>query len=168
MKVASFEAIVRALNEVEVRFIVVGGIAVISHGYNRMTEDVDLVIQLVEEQVVKTFAALSTIGYLPRVPVLPEQFADATVRKSWIEEKGMKVLNFHSDLHRETPIDIFVTEPFSFETEYEHAQAHEVGPGLATRVLRMPTLISLKKEAGRPHDLVDIDELEKIHRLDGT
>jgi len=46
MKLASFEAIVHALNGAEVRFIVVGGIAVIAHGYGRTTRDVDLVIQL--------------------------------------------------------------------------------------------------------------------------
>ena len=35
MKVASFEAIVRALNDAKVPFIVVGGIAVNTHGYGR-------------------------------------------------------------------------------------------------------------------------------------
>ena len=42
---------------------------------------------------------------------------DPKQRQQWIEEKGMTVLNFHSDVHRETPVD-FVTAPFDFEEEY--------------------------------------------------
>ena len=44
MKVASVEAIVRTLDEHDVRFLIVGGIAVNAHGYGRTTFDLDLVI----------------------------------------------------------------------------------------------------------------------------
>jgi hypothetical protein len=37
MKAASFEAVVHVLNEAGVRYIVVGGLAVIAHGYGRST-----------------------------------------------------------------------------------------------------------------------------------
>lgn len=46
MRVASIEAIVRALNAADVPFAVVGGLAVVAHGYGRQTQDLDLVIQL--------------------------------------------------------------------------------------------------------------------------
>jgi hypothetical protein len=46
MKLSSFEAIVGALNEAGVRYLVVGGIAVNAHGYLRVTNDVDIVIRL--------------------------------------------------------------------------------------------------------------------------
>jgi len=58
MKVASFAAIVGALNGAEVRFIVVGGVAVNAHGYLRFTKNVDLVIQLSERDIVASFRAL--------------------------------------------------------------------------------------------------------------
>jgi len=57
MKVASFEAIVRALNDVEVRFVVVGGLEVVVHGYGRVTRDVDLVIQLQPDAICRVFNA---------------------------------------------------------------------------------------------------------------
>ncbi|MEX2583653.1 MAG: hypothetical protein WD766_10280, partial [Gemmatimonadota bacterium] len=44
-------------------------------------------------------------------------FADPVHRARWIEEKGMTVLSFHSDRHRETPVDVFVAEPFDFAEE---------------------------------------------------
>jgi len=56
MKVASFEAIVHALNQAGVRFIVVGGLAVNAHGYLRFTNDVDLVVRLSRENIIRAFA----------------------------------------------------------------------------------------------------------------
>ena len=39
MEVRSIEAIVRALNEAGIRYLVVGGLAVNAHGYARMTRE---------------------------------------------------------------------------------------------------------------------------------
>jgi len=163
MKLASFEAIVRALDAAEVRFIVVGGLAVIAHGYGRVTRDVDLVIQLQPGAIASAFKALDALGYCPRVPISAAQFADAGLRAEWIRDKGMKVLNFHSDSHRETPVDLFITEPFDFEEEYRSALLQESSPGLAVRILRLESLLRMKAEAGRGQDLADIDELNLLH-----
>lgn len=117
MKLASFEAIVRSLNEARVRYLVAGGLAVNAHGYLRFTKDADLVIQLVPENIERAFAALGAIGYRPLAPVTGEQFADQATREGWIRDKGMQVLQFWSDNHRETSVDIFVREPFPFDKE---------------------------------------------------
>jgi len=163
MKLASFEAIVHALNGAQVRFIVVGGIAVIAHGYGRVTRDVDLVIQLKPDAITNAFKALETLGYLPRVPISAAQFANANLRAQWMRDKGMKVLNFHSDAHRETPVDLFISEPFDFEEEYRFAFLQETAPGLTIRILRLDSLLRMKAEAGRGQDLADIDELNLLH-----
>jgi hypothetical protein len=42
MKLTTFQRIVDALHRHEVRFLLVGGMAVVAHGYGRMTYDVDL------------------------------------------------------------------------------------------------------------------------------
>ena len=163
MKLASFEAIVEALNHAEVRFIVVGGIAVIAHGYGRNTEDIDLVIRLERTTITNAFAALQQLGYQPRVPITATQFADADLRSEWIRDKGMKVLRFQSDVHRETPVDLFVSEPFDFEKEYESAVVQEIAPGLAVRLVRLEALLRMKTAAGRSQDLADVDELNLLH-----
>lgn len=163
MKLASFEAIVRALNEANVPFIVVGGLAVNAHGYGRQTWDVDLVIRLEPQAIRAAFGALARLGYRPRVPVTAEGFADPEQRARWMEERGMTVLNFHSDGHRETPVDIFVAEPFDFEAEYRRALVEEVAPGVPVRILCLAALLELKREAGRPQDLADIAELRLLH-----
>lgn len=162
MKLASFEALVAALGNAGVRYLVAGGMAVNAHGHLRFTHDVDLVIQLRRENVIPAFQALASLGYQPRVPVTAEQFADETQRRRWIAEKGMTVLNFHSDRHRETPLDVFVTEPFDFDGEYEAAPKQDLGPGLFIRVVSIPTLIAMKEVANRPIDADDIQHLRWI------
>lgn len=86
MKLSSIEAIGRALNESGVPFVVVGGLAVVAHGYGRQTQDIDLVVPLDSVTVPLLFRALASLGYAPRVPVTPEQCADASTRARWIAE----------------------------------------------------------------------------------
>lgn len=158
--------ILRALNAASVRALVVGGLAVNAHGYLRFTKDADLAVELVPENIERAFQALATLGYRPRVPITASQFADPILRESWIREKGMKVLQFCSDAHRETPIDVFVIEPFNFEEEYGRAFSGAVeiagqAPVVA-RYVAIPALIAMKQAVGRPQDLDDIQHLRWI------
>lgn len=162
MKLASIEAIVRALNGANVRFLVAGGLAVNAHGYLRYTKDADLVIQLVPENILATFAALKTLDYKPLVPVTAEQFADAETRNGWIRDKGMRVLQLWSDAHRETPIDVFVTEPFEFDTEYAQALKKPLYDVIEVRFVSLPTLIAMKEQANREQDRIDIEHLRML------
>lgn len=161
MKLGSFDALVQALDQARVRFLVAGGLAVNAHGYLRFTRAVDLVVQLAPANVAAAFAALETIGYRPLVPVSGADFADERKRAEWIRDKGMTVLNLWSDAHRDTPIDVFVTEPFDFDAEYARALVKPLC-AIAVRFVSIPTLIRMKELAGRPQDRIDIDYLRKL------
>ncbi len=162
MNLASLEAIAEALNAAGVRYLVVGGLAVGAHGYPRLTMDVDLVVELRADNIVAAFHALAGLGYRPLVPVTAEAFSDKAQRERWIEEKGMQVLNFFSDQHKSTSVDIFVTEPFDFDAEYDNALKGDIAPRLPVRFVSIPTLIRMKEAAGRPRDLDDIQHLRWI------
>ncbi len=159
MKVASVEAIIRALNAGEVRFIVVGGIAVNAHGHGRTTFGVDLVIQLDAENVRRAFQALEGNGYRPLVPITAAEFAKPQKRDEWKREKGMLVLQFHSDVHRQTRVDIFTEEPFDFETEWAAAFQQTLPGETMVPILRLESLLRMKEAAGRPKDLEDVKHL---------
>lgn len=162
MKVATVEAIIAALARAEARYLMAGGIAVNAHGYLRLTEDVDLVVRLDPENVGRAWTALAELGYQPTISVRVEEFADPAIRERWIREKGMVVLRMWSDRHRETPVDVFVSDPFDFETEYAKAYTGELSPGLIARFVRIETMIRMKEEAGRPRDLDDAQHLRWI------
>jgi hypothetical protein len=72
----------------------------------------------------------------------------------------MQVLQFWSDGHRETPIDVFVTEPFSFDEEYRQSLVKPLYGSIEVRFVSIPTLIRMKQAAGRPEDLIDIHHLQ--------
>jgi hypothetical protein len=159
VKLGSFEAIVRALNNAGVRYLVAGGLAVNAHGYLRFTKDADFVIQLIPDNVTRAFAALGALGYTPVAPVTAEQFADRATREGWIRDKNMQVLQLWSDRHRETSIDIFVHEPFPFEEEYAKALIKPLYGTIEVRFVSIPTLIAMKEAAGREQDRIDIEHL---------
>jgi hypothetical protein len=159
VKLASVEAIVRALNEAGVRYLVAGGLAVNAHGYLRFTKDADLVIELVPDNIKRVFAALEPLGYKPIAPVTAEQFADRSTREGWIRDKNMQVLQLWSDRHRETSIDLFVHEPFQFDEEYAKALIKPLYGTIEVRFVSIPTLIKMKEAAGREQDRIDIEHL---------
>lgn len=159
MKLKSLEAIFSALNAAQVRYIVVGGLAVNVHGYLRFTKDLDLVLKMVPENIERTLDVLDDLGYRPTVPVDARQFSDPDQRKNWIEEKGMQVFQFWSNDHAETPIDLFVKEPFPFEEEYQRSLVKLLYNSLDVHFVSIPTLIDMKKTAGRDQDRIDIDHL---------
>lgn len=94
-------------------------------------------------------------------------FGDASVRRRWIEDKGMQVLNFFSDRFPATSVDVFVQEPFDFDTEYERALVATLAPGVTPRFVSIPTLIAMKEAADRPSDRIDVEYLRGILEGDG-
>jgi predicted nucleotidyltransferase len=164
VKLDDVKALVAALNGAGVRYLVVGGLAVVIHGHERLTMDMDLVIQLDRPNVLAAFTALASLGYVPRVPVTGEQFADTVTRERWIAEKGMQVLNLWSDNHPKTPVDLFVREPCDFDAEYAAAREETLlAPGTSFRVVRLATLIGMKRVAAREKDLEDVRSLEALN-----
>jgi hypothetical protein len=161
MTYTGFEAVVAALHEAGVRYLVAGGLAVSVHGYVRFTKDVDVVLQLDPANVVAAFAALEKAGYRPSVPVSANDFADPATRERWIREKGMKVLNFWSDSHRQTPVDVFVIEPFPFEEECSRAAVRTFG-SVPVRFVSIEALIRMKEAVGRTQDKIDVEYLRKL------
>jgi hypothetical protein len=162
MELRSIEAIVKALNGAKVKYLIVGGLAVNAHGFVRLTRDVDIVLQLKPKNVLAGLRALFQAGYQLAIPVKPEEFADATTREHWRVKKNMIVLKLWSDDHRRTPVDIFIYEPFDFMTEWKKASLMQVCPGTEAAVVTLPTLLKMKRSAGRPQDLIDIEELTRI------
>lgn len=162
MEVRSVEAIVQALHGAKVQYLIVGGLAVNAHGFVRLTRDVDIVLALEPANAARGLEALLAIGYQMSIPARPSEFADAQIREEWRRDKQMIVLKLWSDEHRRTPVDIFVYEPFLFTAEWKLALKLEVFPGLSAPVVSLPTLLEMKRVAGRPQDLIDIAELQRM------
>ena len=161
METHSVETIVRALNAAKARYLIVGGLAVNAHGFVRLTRDVDIVLGLERENARIGLDALLRAGWRLAIPEKPEAFADAATRERWRTEKNMIVLKLWSDEHQRTPVDIFIYEPFDFASEFSRADRLEICPGVQAPVVTLETLLQMKRAAGRPQDLTDIEELQR-------
>jgi hypothetical protein len=161
VELKTFKDIMDALNRRQARYLLAGGMAVVAHGYGRLTYDIDLVIQLTRDNVMRVFEALSQLGYRPRAPVTAEEFAREEARQGWVRDKGMTVLNLYSAAHATTAVDIFVEEPFDFDETYDKSIEARV-EGVPFRYVDLETLIRMKEAAGRPMDLEDIRHLRMI------
>ena len=164
MELSHLEQIFGALNEAQVRYLVVGGLAVIAHGFVRYTNDLDLVVQLNEPNVARAMEVLKGLGYRAKVPVDPVQFASPLTRASWIRDKQMVVFQLVNERFAREPIDGFVREPFDVAAELDRCEWLAVGPTLKIPVVSRPQLIKMKQEASRPKDLLDIEYLEKLEK----
>ncbi len=162
MQTQALDEMFSAFQRAEVDYLIVGGLAVVAHGYVRTTGDVDLVIGLEPENIIKGLRALESIGYRIAIPVTAEEFADAGKREQWRREKEMMVLKLWSDKHQLTPVDVFVYEPFDMQQELAMAERFVWNNDLKIPVISKQTLITMKREAGRPQDMADIAELEKL------
>ncbi len=158
---AVFEPLFKALNDAGIRFVVVGGLAVVLHGHARLTVDVDLVVDLDEEQARKTIETLVRMGLRPRVPVNPRDFAARSVRDGWIRDRGMQVFTMYDPSNPMRVVDLFVTHPIPFEELWSRSREFELRD-TTVRVASIPDLIHLKRLAGRQQDRSDIEQLEAI------
>lgn len=159
-----FDQIFTALNDAGVRYLVVGGVAVVIHGHPRMTADLDLVVEFTPENTLRATHALESIGYQPRLPVKFSQFADEKTREAWIVEKGMMVFSLWNPKIPATEIDLFAREPFDFIEAFARALHVEIGE-IKVSVASIADLIILKEKAGRTKDLEDIEALKSIRGI---
>ncbi len=159
--VSLFEPIFEALNRAEARYVVVGGLATVLHGYARLTADVDLVVDLRPVEACKVLAVLENLGFRPRAPVNAIEFADPIIRASWIQNKGLRVFSMWDPANPMRVVDLFVEHPIDFERLWSGAQWIAL-LHTSVRVASIPDLIELKRLAGRPQDLLDIEALEAI------
>jgi predicted nucleotidyltransferase len=167
MDASSIESIVRTLNEHQVHYLIVGGLAVVAHGYVRFTADVDLILAFDETNLTRAVTALTALDYKPRAPVAFSQFIDPAKRREWQEQKGMTVFSLFSPKHPATEIDLFVESPLDFPAAMARAKQIEVAPGVRAVFCSIQDLIALKAAARRPRDLEDIAQLRRLETEEG-
>jgi hypothetical protein len=159
--VSLFEPVFDALNRAGVRYVVVGGVAVVLHGHPRLTADLDLVVDLSPCEARKAIEALLGLGLRTRLPVDPLDFADAKVRGAWIREKAMRVFPLEDPANPLRQVDLFVEYLVDFEALWRQSVVFDLG-STKVRVASIADLMRLKRLSGRPVDRSDIEELEKL------
>ncbi len=142
-------AIARALDRQKIDYVVIGGQAVIQHGHNRFTGDVDFTVHLPPWQVAKILQLAKEVALTTEIP--------DPVR--WVEE--MHVLPcFYPPM--KLGVDFSFVASDYIRDAVERAVKFQIA-GYAVRFLTLEDLLLQKVIANRPQDRIDVVELLARH-----
>lgn len=143
-----FRDFLSALNKNEVRYILVGGFAVILHGYPRTTGDMDIWVERSPENYQRIKKAFLEFGM---------SVFDMT------EENFLSHPNWDVFTYGIPPvaIDLMIqVKGLDFETCFANAVLFE-DDNVKIRTIHRNDLLKAKKQAGRAKDITDIENLSE-------
>lgn len=152
-----FEAdeILRTLAEHRVDYVVIGGIAVQAHGYIRATKDLDIIVRPSTLNLTRLSEALGDLHAELRAPGTleltdPHQLQRAPLIPVMTSAGPLDVVN----------VEDVAGAPRSYDALREAALVVELRD-LEVPIAGVSDLIRMKRAAGRPHDLMDIEALTR-------
>jgi hypothetical protein len=155
----------RALQDEKVRYLVVGGMAVNLHGIGRLTVDVDLMLALDADNLLRFVSVARRFPLKPVVPVKLEDFADAGKVQSWMHEKGMLAFALRSSDPATPTVDVLVKPIVPFEDAWSRRVERSV-EGVGIPIAAIEDIIRLKTGTGRQKDEADIKALKQLMRME--
>ncbi len=151
-------SLLKRLAGAKIDFVVIGGVAVIAHGYERNTKDLDICYSTDP-------ANLDALG---------EQLVDLGARLRGIDEEIPFVPDGHTlrrtqTLTLDTPdgdLDLLADPSGSPGYAALRAEAQRIDfDGFEILIASIEHLLAMKRAAGRPQDQIDIEALIAIQRL---
>jgi hypothetical protein len=157
------DEILRLLIEAGVDFVVVGGFAVIAHGYLRTTKDIDLVPRPTTDNRRKLERALISVNAKPleqadfRSEQMPGQWGPGALSHggNWALQTDLGRVDILQYIDR---VDVVET----YTELREQALEPDVPDVGVVRFASLEHLELMKKVAGRPQDINDLAQLEQI------
>ncbi len=142
------------LNKNKVQYILVGGMAVNAHGFNRSTGDVDIWLADNENNRLHFVTALKEYGIegaelFHRLPFIAG-YTEIVLDNGY-------VVDIMSDLQ-------FFKQP-TFEDCYNNSIEFELTETVFVKIIHISTLISEKEQSKRPKDTLDAEELKRLNNL---
>lgn len=160
--------LLKILDEAMVEFVLMGGLAVALHGYQRITMD--------DENLQRFMSAAKAAGLRPTIPVPIESLAQPELIEQWYREmgqagkphsgcsqKGMLAFALREPQTGGGVVDVLVRPEVPFEQLMENAVVGQL-LGKQVWIASIDDLLTMKRIANRPKDRLDIEALEKIRR----
>ena len=148
-----------------VQFVVAGGAAVVLHGIQRMTLDLDIAVSPDQTNLRRFISALRQLKFIPRAPVPAETILNRELVEMLVREKNALVFTFWCPGEPYKQVDMFLTHENSFDGLVADARLFPVC-GRSVLVASRQKLIEMKRRVQpiRDQDLSDIQALQTIEK----
>ncbi len=143
------ERLIAALDGEGIDYAICGGLAVAIHGYPRATRDINLMVR--KEALERVMSAAAKAGFTLVSGIIP---FDAGKKQ---ERNIYRISKARGEDH--LTLDLLLVPPF-LEDVWNSREKYRVGKKDYWIVSR-EGLMKMKRLAGRPQDLADLDRLEK-------
>jgi hypothetical protein len=155
-------AVMKVLGRHRVAYVICGGVACILHGVSRVTQDIDLCVEMTDENLNRLIAAAKDLGLSPRIPEPISSILSAERRREWIVGKGAQVYTLVSS-NSPLQIDVFLEYPIPYSRLAQDAVRRTID-GTPVLVSSPAHLIEAKRSVQPPRrvDLQDIEALEEL------
>ncbi len=145
--VSEFKKVVRTLNKYKVDFLLIGGYAVVFHGFTRTTSDIDFWFKPSDENYLKLLRAIEEYGV--NIAQLQNEVFHPENTFLRFKTNGIK-------------IEFLSSIPGSFTyREASEASVKTKVYGSNVKVIHIDHLIENKTVLNRPVDKLDVEELKK-------
>ena len=156
-----YQRLFEVLAKHEVRYLLVGGLAVNLHGIPRMTMDVDVVIALDPDNIDRFIDAARELMLRPVLPLALADLANDGKRDEWIKQRNLVAFALREDDTSAPTVDVLLAVDMSFDTAYDRRVVRDLD-GVTISVAAILDLIAMKLQSGRPQDQDDIEQLRKL------
>jgi hypothetical protein len=146
--------IIDSFERLKLRYAVVGGYALALHGLVRATMDVDFVLNLKQDDFELAEKALGQIGIQSRLPIRADEIFK--MRKEYIANRNLIAWSFVDYKNPSRQVDIIITK----DLKNLDLEKISVG-GRKITVATLKELLKMKKESGRPQDLIDVKNIQE-------
>ena len=158
-----FQRVLRGLEEGGARATIVGGFAVVMHGVNRFTGDLNIVLDPAENKYRRTVEKLVECGFQGAPDFNAAAYFEGSLRAEWIKA-GRRSLSLKDDESSSFGVEIFLEPPLPLE-KLRLGAVQLNAYGRKFEIISLAALLEMKRLAGRPQDVMDIENLELVRSM---
>jgi len=146
-----FKELLKLFEKHKIRYLIVGGYAVMKYSEPRFTKDLDVFIATDHDNAKSVYLALKEFG-APLENLFPDDFT----HEGYFYQMGRSPIR----------VDIMMSIPgIEFDVAWKNREVVELDD-LKIFFISRSDLILAKEASGRPQDQIDVDKLKEAEQLD--
>ncbi len=146
-----FRELLKIFEKYKIRYLIVGGYAVMKYSEPRFTKDIDVFIATDQDDAECVYSALKEFG-----APLKNLTSDDFTHKGYLYQMGRPPLR----------VDIMMSIPgIEFNDAWKNREVVQLDD-LKTLFISRSDFIQAKEASGRPQDKIDIEKLKEAEKLD--